>query len=198
MASIFEPQVVSMPRVQKMSLCATGIPVSGPAAPAARRLSEIARERATWSGRLESAGSRIAELDERRALSEAELGEAREAPARIAADREKLGDAFGTAEDRRRKAADALAEAETSERDAKEAEREAERRASEAREKRAASEARASAAREIVVHAAERILEEQETTPDKLLERLDTDPGALPSAERIEADVLRLRRARER
>ena len=30
-ASMREPQVVSTPRVQKMSLCAIGIPVSGPA-----------------------------------------------------------------------------------------------------------------------------------------------------------------------
>ena len=29
-----EPQVVRMPLVQKMSLCATGMPVSGPASPA--------------------------------------------------------------------------------------------------------------------------------------------------------------------
>src|SRR5687767_2906825 len=37
--SIFEPQVDSQPLVQKMSLCASGTPVSGPARPAARALS---------------------------------------------------------------------------------------------------------------------------------------------------------------
>ena len=163
----------------------------------ARRLTEIERERATWTARLENAGTRIAELAERRTASEVELEEARSAPARIAAERGKLADALADAEERRRKAADALAQAETAERDAKEAEREAERRASDAREKRAAIEARAEAARESVAQAAERIAEEQETTPDALLESLDADPDALPSAERIDADVMRLRRARD-
>ena len=163
----------------------------------ARRLAEIERERATWTGRLENAGTRIAELSERRAASQTELEDARTAPRRIAEQRSTLADALGEAEARRQKAGDALAEAETAERDAKEAEREAERRASEAREKRAAAEARAEAARGSVAQAAERIAEEQETTPDALLERLQTDPEALPSAERIEADVLRLRRARD-
>ena len=163
----------------------------------ARRLAEIERERATWSSRLENAGTRMAELSERRTASEAELSEARATPERIAADRNKLADTLADAEERRRKAADALAEAETTERDAKEAEREAERRASEAREKRAAAEARAEAARETVAQAAERIEEEQETTPQALLEQLKTDPETLPSAEKIEAEVMRLRRARD-
>jgi chromosome segregation protein len=163
----------------------------------AKRLAEIERERATWVRRQETAGTRIAELAERQAASEAELEDARGTPARIAADREKLEDAVSDAEARRRAAADALAEAETAERDAKEAERLAERRASEAREARAASEARAQAARENVAQAAERIEDEQETTPQKLLETLDADPERMPTAERIEADVLRLRRARD-
>ncbi|MDD9920963.1 MAG: chromosome segregation protein SMC, partial [Boseongicola sp.] len=62
---------------------------------------------------------------------------------------------------------------------------------------RAAAEARAEAARETVGLAAERIAEEQETTPEKLLETLDADPEKLPSAEKIEADVMRLRRNRD-
>jgi chromosome segregation protein len=163
----------------------------------ARRLAEIERERTTWSSRLENAGTRMAELSERRTASEAELNEDRATPERIASDRSKLADTLADAEERRRKAADALAEAETAERDAKEAEREAERRASEAREKRAAAEARAEAVRESVAQAAERIEEEQETTPQALLENLKTDPETLPSAEKIEAEVMRLRRARD-
>ena len=162
-----------------------------------RRLAEIETERATWEKRLENAGTRIAELAARREASEAELEEARGAPERVAAERAKLDDDLEVADARRREAADALAMAETAERDAKEAERNAERRASEAREKRAAAEARAEAAREAVSHAAERIEEEQETTPEKLLEMLKADPEALPSAEKIEADVSRLRRSRD-
>ncbi len=162
-----------------------------------KRLTEIARESATWQRRLESAGTRIAELAERREASEAELSVAQGAPARVAEQREALAETLTDAEARRRTAADALAMAETADRDAKEAERAAERRASDAREHRAAAEARAEAARETVTAAAERIAEEQETTPDKLLETLDADPDKLPSADTIEADVLRLRRSRD-
>ena len=163
----------------------------------ARRQDEIAKERATWEQRLANAGKRLKELADRRTASEAELEEARGAPERVAQERAKLGDDLDTAEARRREAADKLAEAETAEKDAKEAEREAERTASEVREKRAAAEARTDAARETVALAAERIEEEQETTPDALLETLQADPDALPSAERIEADVMRLRRSRD-
>ena len=162
-----------------------------------KRLTEIGRERDTWSARLANAGKRLGELAERRARSEAELDEARGAPERVAVEKSKLADDLETANRRRREAEDALALAETAERDAKEAEREAERQASEAREKRAAAEARADAARESVALAAERIVEEQETTPDALLTALGVDPDKLASSERIEADVLRLRRSRD-
>ncbi len=163
----------------------------------AKRLSEIERERATWEERLGNADKRLKELANRRETSEADLEEARGAPARVAAERDALQDDLAAAETRRKEADDALALAETAERDAKDAERESERRASEAREKRAAAEARAEAARETVAQAAERIAEEQETTPEALLESLDADPEALPGAERIEADVMRLRRSRD-
>ena len=162
-----------------------------------KRLAEITREKETWEKRLQSAGARIAELAKRKEAAEAELEDARGAPARVAAERDKLSGSLDDAQTRRKEAADALAVAETAERDAKEAERNAERQASEAREHRAAAEARAEAARETVGLAAERIAEEQETTPEKLLETLDADPEKLPSAEKIEADVMRLRRNRD-
>ncbi|MGR3512836.1 MAG: chromosome segregation protein SMC [Paracoccaceae bacterium] len=163
----------------------------------AKRLSEIASERDTWTERHSNADKRIQELAERRQRSEADLDEARGAPARIAEERATLQDELETAETRRKAADDALTLAETAERDAKESEREAERKASDSREKRAAAEARTEATRDAVAQAAERIAEEQETTPDALLERLDVDPEALAPAERIEADVMRLRRSRD-
>ena len=163
----------------------------------ARRLAEISRERDTWDGRLKNADTRMAELADRRETSEAELEVARDAPGKIAEERAALADNLTDAENRRRTAADALAEAETAERDAKEAERNTERAASDAREARAAAGARFEAARETVAAAAERIAEEQETTPEKLLETLEADPETLPSAEKIEADVMRLRRNRD-
>lgn len=162
-----------------------------------KRLSEIEKERATWERRLSNAGTRIAELAERRTTSEEELKAAQDAPTRIAAERAEMSDALSDAETRRQAAADSLALGETAERDAKEAEREAERTASNAREARAASEARTEAARETVAVAAERIEEEQENTPQKLLETLGADPEALPSAEKIDNDVMRLRRSRD-
>ncbi|MEM7717727.1 MAG: chromosome segregation protein SMC [Pseudomonadota bacterium] len=163
----------------------------------AKRLSEIAREETTWTDRLTNAGQRLGELAERRDGSETELAEARTVPARIEVERETLQDDLEVAEARRREADDALAVAEAAERDAKDAEREAERRASDTREKRAAAEARAEAARESVAQAAERIAEEQDTTPEALLETLETDPDTLPGAEKIENDVMRLRRSRD-
>ncbi|MXQ09493.1 chromosome segregation protein SMC [Alphaproteobacteria bacterium GH1-50] len=163
----------------------------------ARRLSDIGKERATWEKRLDSAGTRIAELTERRSSTEADLAEARLVPDQIAKDRATSADALTEAETRRARAADALALAETAERDAKTAEREAERAASEARERRAAAEARTEAARETVEAAAERIREDMDTTPEALLEGIGADPATLPAADRTEAEVLRLRRARD-
>ncbi len=162
-----------------------------------KRSQEITKEVSGWRHRLETAEKRIAELNERKMQSEAELKEASAAPEEIAAKRDELADAIGEAEIRRRGAADTLAEAETALRNAVEAERDAERAASEAREGRARSEARAEAARETVAYATGRITEEQETTPQKLLEELDADPEKMPSSENIEANVNRLKRQRD-
>ncbi|WP_204112865.1 chromosome segregation protein SMC [Shimia biformata] len=162
-----------------------------------RRSQEVTKEISGWKHRLETAGKRIAELAERKTTSEAELKEASAAPDEIAAKRAELGDAIDKAEARRKGAADVLAEAETALRSAEQAERDAERAASEAREARARSEARADAARETVTYAAERIEEEQETTPQKLLERLQVDPDKMPDSHAIEGDVNRLKRQRD-
>ena len=162
-----------------------------------RRLAEIVALRGTWKDRLKNARARVSELAGRRAASEAELVEAKGAPGRIAVERNALSNELDAAEESRRIAADALAEAETVERRTKEAEREAERKASEARERRAASDARMEAAREALAVAEERILEEQQTTPEALLESLDADPERMQPADRIEAEVIRLRRTRD-
>ncbi|MCK8463957.1 chromosome segregation protein SMC [Aliiroseovarius sp. S1339] len=162
-----------------------------------RRSQEIIKEVSGWRHRLETAGKRIAELEERKSESEAELKEANAAPDELAAKRDELADAIGEAETRRKAAADKLAECETAERVATTTERDAERTAGEAREARARAEARSDAARETVTYAAERIAEDMETTPDALLESLDGDPDKMPSAEQIEHDVNRLKRQRD-
>ena len=141
-----------------------------------KRSQEITKEISGWKHRLATANKRSEELQDRKVTSEDELKDAMTAPDEIAAKRAELADAIDEAEGRRKEAADKLAEAETALRDATMAERDAERAASEAREARARSEARAEAARETVEYAADRIMEAQDVTPDKLLEQLDVDP----------------------
>jgi chromosome segregation protein len=162
-----------------------------------RRAQEIVKEISGWRHRLDNAGRRIAELEDRRSEARDELAQAGEVPGELAQKREELAGAIATAEKRRAAAADALAGGETSMRGAVAAEREAERAASEAREARARAEARSEAARETVAHAVARIEDDLETTPQKLLESLDEDPDRMPSSEKIEHDVNRLKRQRE-
>ncbi|MGR3433804.1 MAG: chromosome segregation protein SMC, partial [Shimia sp.] len=162
-----------------------------------KRGQQVTKELSGWRHRLESASSRTADLAHRRTAAEAELETARGAPAAVAAKQEALSDELRGAETRRAAAADALAAGELRQRAAVAAEREAERAASEAREARARAEARRDATAEGVDTAAERIAEEQETTPADLLARLDMDPAQMPGADRTEADVVRLRRQRD-
>ena len=162
-----------------------------------KRAQEITKEGSGWKHRLETANKRTAELAERKTASEAELAEATAAPEVIAAKRAELADAIDEAETRRKASADKLAEAENALREAGHEEREAERLASEAREARARSEARSDAARETVAYAAERIMEAQEVTPDKLLESLDVDVDKMPDAEAVEGQVNALKRQRD-
>ena len=162
-----------------------------------RRSQEVTKELSGWRHRLETAGRRIAELGDRKTASEAELATASAQPAEIAKKRDALLSEIAAAEKRGAQAADALSVAEGALRDAVQTEREAERGASDAREARAASEARRDGAREAVDAAVERIREELETTPAKLLDELAIDPDSLPTHETIEVDVNRLKRLRD-
>ncbi|MEO0701103.1 MAG: chromosome segregation protein SMC [Pseudomonadota bacterium] len=162
-----------------------------------RRLEDNAKELANWRARLATASQRIVELQERKAGYEAELESARGRPAELAADHARLADEIASAETRRAQAADALALAETALRDAVEAERTSERAASQAREARARSEAAADAARTTAEAATQRIDEEQQMTPEALLERLATDPADMPPADKVEAEVNRYKRQRD-
>ncbi len=162
-----------------------------------KRSQEITKEISGWRHRLDTAERRISELEERKDMTGEELEEAQAAPEDLAIEREELTEQISDAETRRKAAADALALAETEERTAANTERDAERLAGEAREHRAAAEARTQAARDTVTHAAARIEEDMETTPDALLETLDADPEKMPSAEQIEHDVNRLKRQRD-
>ncbi|MBV7408311.1 chromosome segregation protein SMC [Maritimibacter sp. DP1N21-5] len=162
-----------------------------------KRSQEVTKEISGWKHRLETAGKRIAELAERKAVTEEELYDAKAAPEELAAKRDELAREIANAEGRRATAQDALSVAETALREATIAERESERLAGEAREARARAEARVDAAKETVAYAEERIREEMETTPAGLLESLGQDPDQMPSSDSIEADVNRLKRQRE-
>ncbi|MDG1069798.1 MAG: chromosome segregation protein SMC, partial [Sulfitobacter sp.] len=162
-----------------------------------KRAQEVTKELSGWRHRLETAEKRSAELVERKEASEAELKEASAAPAEIGAKRDELNMQIDSSEARRAEAMDKLSMAEANLREATLAEREAERAASEAREARARSEARSDAAKETVAAAAERIAEDQELTPEQLLNQLDVDPDKMAGAEALEADVNRLKRQRD-
>jgi chromosome segregation protein len=162
-----------------------------------RRSQEVTKEVSGWRHRLETAGKRITELTERKAASEDDLEQAQTVPAEIAARREDLTQAIATAEIRRTNATDRLAAAEATLRDALQAERDAARLASEAREARAGALARLDAARETATQTTERIAEDSQSTPNQLLNRLDVDPGSIPSADTLEAEVNLHKRQRD-
>ncbi len=162
-----------------------------------RRLQEIAKEESGWRMRLAQAGSRAAELAERRESTAAELEEAEAQPALLAEQREALADREAQATARLTRAREALAAAEARARAAADAERDAERLASEARETRAAREARSEAAREAELAARARILDETDgATPEDLLERLEQPELDTPLAA-LEDRIARLRSQRD-
>ncbi|NDH20629.1 MAG: chromosome segregation protein SMC [Rhodobacteraceae bacterium] len=162
-----------------------------------RRSQEVTKELSGWRHRLETAEKRSAELFERKGQAEEELATAVATPTEIAAQRDALGQAIEDAERRRQAAADRLAIGETQVREAMNKERDLERAASEAREVRAAAEARTEAAREAVQAAKDRIQEVLETTPEALLENLNTDAERMPPSDQVEAEVNRLKRQRD-
>ena len=162
-----------------------------------RRSQEVTKELSGWRHRLETAEKRSAELFERKGQAEVELTTAIAVPTEIATQRDALGHAIQDAEKRRQAAADQLAIGETHVREAMNKERDLERAASEAREVRAAAEARTEAAREAVQTAKDRIQEVLETTPEALLENLNTDAERMPPSDQVEAEVNRLKRQRD-
>ena len=161
-----------------------------------RRAQEVTKELSGWRLRAESAETRLAELAARKGAAGDDLVAARAAPETLVLKREELAEAIATAEARRAAAQDALAGAEAALRAGLEAERAGERAAGEAREALARIEARAEAAAGALTQATARIVEDAGSTPAALLETLG-NPDQLPPAEAAEADVGRLKRARE-
>ncbi|SNR66258.1 chromosome segregation protein SMC [Puniceibacterium sediminis] len=161
------------------------------------RAQQVTKDLSGWRHRLETAKTRGAELQDRKAAAEDELEEAAAVPEELAEKREELNDAIAQAGTRRENSAEALTAAETALRNAITAERDSERAASDAREARAAAQARAEAARDTVLQATQRIADDLETTPEKLLEMLGTNPEDIASSDEIEAQVNMLKRQRD-
>lgn len=162
-----------------------------------KRMQEVTKELSGWRHRLETAEKRSSELNGRKHEADTELKEVGAVPAEIAAKRDELNTEITRSETRRASAADTLTAAVATLRGFTLAEREAERAASKAREARARSEARSDAAKENAHAAAERIVEDQQLTPNQLLTQLDMNPDQMAAADVLEADVSRLKRQRD-
>ncbi len=161
-----------------------------------KRLQEIAKEESGWRLRLQQAGTRAAELIQRRDEARDQLVGARGQPAILAERRRAMAEREAEAETRLSRARDALAAADDAARSAALAAREAERLASDARETRAAREARAEAARDLEEAARLRIHEETEKTPAELRDALGDIPDDV-AADTLEAQIARLRSSRD-
>ncbi|MEM7075172.1 MAG: chromosome segregation protein SMC [Pseudomonadota bacterium] len=161
------------------------------------RAQEVASELTRWRHRLDTAHGRAAELSSRRAETADSLKDAEDQPEVLERKFKDLEAEVTCAEARCADADDMLAKAEAVARDAAGAEREAERAAGEAREARARAEALTEAARATRAAAEARISEDLDLSPEALLDSLDGDPDAMPDADRIEAEVNRLKRQRD-
>ncbi len=162
-----------------------------------KRADEVTRALDGWRARLGNAKARMADLVARKTDTEAELSGAEAAPAELAAKRDALAHELDKAEARFAAASDDLSTGEAGIRAAAEAERAAERAASDAREARARAEARAETAQAGVAEAADRITEAHDCGPPELLAQLGADPDTMPDAPALEAELMRLRQARD-
>ncbi len=164
----------------------------------ADRLTEIARDRNSWSQRGDAARTRIGEienhLNEAVAAHEAAAG----APAAIEQKRKALLDQLALAETRRNDAADALAEGQRIALDADKTAKAADHEAAEAREARARLQAQLEAAVERVEEAAHLARETCDAAPEDLLAIAEHKDGAeLPERDDVERKLERYKRERE-
>ena len=162
-----------------------------------KRVIEITQELNNWRQRLIKAKERINELIIRKKETEEELKIAKNSPAEILKKSGLLSQEMEVANKRCKEAINILANSENDLREIEVIERKAERFASEAREARARADAIAEGAQSTLDLARDRIREEQELTPQNLLEKLDVDPTNLPEAEKVDIDVQRLKRQRD-
>jgi len=163
----------------------------------ARRAQEVAKSLEGWRVRLSTASARVADLTERRDEAERRLADAKDAPSLLAEKRTALQHEITRAEARAAAAEDALKAGEAAARAAADADRAAERARADAREARARAEAQREAAQGVADSATARISEALDCTPQALLEELALDPAEVAEPARLDAELTRLRRARD-
>jgi len=128
---------------------------------------------------------------------EGDLSKSQERPGQIAIQRDQLKSHLELAENKATQASANLMSAETHLRLALEDERNSERKASEAREERARSEVIVESSLIAVGQCAQRIMEEQGYKPEELLKQLSLGPSGLPSADKLEVSVDKLKKQRD-
>ena len=163
----------------------------------AARMQEIAKSLNGWRARLATASARVADLAGRRQEADRRLATARDAPPALAEKRAALQHEMTRAEARATAADDALKAGESAARAAAEADRAAESAHADARETRARAEAGREAAQGTADSARARIADTLDCTPQALLDELALDPATLPEPAQLEAELTRLRRARD-
>ena len=161
------------------------------------RSKEIEREMIDWQSREATAEKRANELIKRKTQIEDDLENAKSTPGQITVKRQKILQEISKMEIRKTNAADQLSEGETARHNALQNERDAERNASNIREERASANARTEAARDVVTAAAKRITENRQLSPEQLLVQLNVAIDEIPTVEKLEIEVTRLRRQRD-
>jgi len=163
-----------------------------------RRLTDIETERQSWARRAQEATTHLAELEQRRAATEAEIEKLAAVPLALTERREALAELIDEAEARRRTAADGLAEGETRLSEADKALKADEARLTNARENRIRAEGAVSQARQSLDTVIEKIREKLDCTLENVLEVAEIDADKeLPAREDVETKLARLVRERE-
>ncbi|RTL72687.1 MAG: chromosome segregation protein SMC [Hyphomicrobiales bacterium] len=163
------------------------------------REAAIVAERQRWVTRSAGADEQLKTLSDRLVESQAEMDKIADVPALVEAQRQKLMTELAKAEQERQAAADRLAEAETANRQASQALRAAQSLVSDTREQRARGETRLENARARRAEEIQKIREQLSVAPEACLALAEIPAGeALPSLDRADSELQRLKADRER
>ena len=163
------------------------------------RLDGIEAERQRWRRNIAEAGAQIKRLEERKTAAAEELDSLSNAPGELEKRRARLATDIDKAEGDRKAAADALAVGETALAEADKAVRQADATVAQARETRAREEATLEGQHQRVADIEALIEESLECQPQEALGLAGVEEGvSLPTADKLENDLERLKRDRDR